>query len=116
MELNPFSCSHQALHITDYHFLAASNSVSASFIHQLPCGFTGISSSNCQEMETSMARTYQTPQQPFQNHPSGHLGRQAMPWSGKEMLDGHHQRVDIPAHARTAHKGLLQKRLEKALC
>ena len=27
-----------------------------------------------------------------------------------------HQRVDIPAHARTAHKGLLQKRLEEDIC
>ena len=31
------------------------------------------------------------------------------------MLDGQHQRVDIPVHARTAHKGLLQKRLEEDL-
>ena len=30
-----------------------------------------------------------------------------------EMLDGQHQRVDIPARASTAHKGLLQKRLEE---
>ena len=28
------------------------------------------------------------------------------------MLDGQHQRVDIPALARTAHKDLLEKRLE----
>ena len=40
----------------------------------------------------------------------------ATPWSAEEMLDGHHQRVDIPAHARTAHKVLLQKRLEEDLC
>ena len=32
------------------------------------------------------------------------------------MLDGQYQRVDIPANARTAHKGLLQKRLEQDLC
>ena len=32
------------------------------------------------------------------------------------MLNGQHQRVDIPAPARTAHKGLLQKRLEEDLC
>ena len=38
-----------------------------------------------------------------------------MPWSAEEMLDGH-QRVDISAHARSAHKGLLQKRLEEDLC
>ena len=36
--------------------------------------------------------------------------------SAEEMLDGQHQRVDISAHARTAHKSLLQKRLEKDLC
>ena len=32
-----------------------------------------------------------------------------MPWSAKEMLDGQHQRVDIPAHARTAHKAFCKK-------
>ena len=25
-----------------------------------------------------------------------------MPWSAEEVLDGQHERVDIPAHARTA--------------
>ena len=39
-----------------------------------------------------------------------------MLWSAEEMLDGWHQRVDIPTRARTAHKGLLQKRLEEDLC
>ena len=38
-----------------------------------------------------------------------------MPWSAEEMLDGQHRRMDIPAKARTAHKGLLQKTLEEAL-
>ena len=32
-----------------------------------------------------------------------------------EMLDGQHQRVGIPAHARTAHKDLLQQSLEEDL-
>ena len=45
----------------------------------------------------------------------GNPGGWATPWSAEEMLDGKHQRVDIPAHARTANKGLLQKRLEKDL-
>ena len=57
-----------------------------------------------------------TPQQPLQNHPSGHQGEWMMPWSAEELLDGQHQRVDISASARTAHKGLLQERLEEALC
>ena len=57
-----------------------------------------------------------TPWQPLQNHLSGHLGGWAMPWLAEEMLDGQHQRVDISAHARTGHKGLLQKRLEEDLC
>ena len=35
---------------------------------------------------------------------------------GRGNADGLHQRVDIPARARTAHKGLLQKRLEEDLC
>ena len=38
------------------------------------------------------------------------------PLSAEEMLDGQHQRVDIPAHTRAAHKGLLQKRLEEDFC
>ena len=46
----------------------------------------------------------------------GNLGGWATPWSAEEMLDEQHQRVDIPAHARTAHKNLLQKRLEEDLC
>ena len=50
------------------------------------------------------------------NHPSGYLGGWARPWSAEEMLDGQHQRVDIPVHARSAHNGLLQKRLEEDLC
>ena len=33
----------------------------------------------------------------------------------KKMLDGQYQSVDIPVHARTAHKGLLHKRLEENL-
>ena len=34
----------------------------------------------------------------------------------KIMLGGQHQRVDISARARSAHKGLLQKRLKEDLC
>ena len=34
------------------------------------------------------------PWQPLQNHPSGHLGRWATPWSAEEMLDGQLQTVD----------------------
>ena len=51
-----------------------------------------------------------------QKHPSGHLGGRVMPRLAQAMLVGQHQRVDIPAHARTAHKGLLQKRLEENIC
>ena len=39
-----------------------------------------------------------------------------MPWPVEEMQGGQQQRVDIPVQARTAHKGLLQKRLEDDLC
>ena len=35
------------------------------------------------------------------------------PWSAEEMLDGEHQRVDIPANGRPAHNSLLQKGLER---
>ena len=48
--------------------------------------------------------------------PSGQLGGWATPWSAEKILDGQHQRVDIPARARNARKGLLQKRLEEDLC
>ena len=75
----------------------------------------GSSSANCQKTETCMVRACHTPRQPF--HDSlRHLGVWATPWSAEETLDGQHQRVDILAHARTAHKGLLQKRLEEDLC
>ena len=40
----------------------------------------------------------------------------ATPWSVEEMWNGQNQRVDVRAHARAAHKGLLQKRLEEDLC
>ena len=64
-----------------------------------------------------MVQACHTPgQQRLQNHLPGHLGGWATPWSTEEMLDGQHQRVDISTHARTAHKGLLQKGLEEDLC
>ena len=44
-------------------------------------------------------------------HPSRRHEFWATPWLAEEILDRQTQRVDIPAHARTAHKGLLQKRL-----
>ena len=81
-----------------------------------PCRPIGTSSGNCEETETRMVRACHTPRQPVQNHPSGHLGGWAMPWSAEEMLDGQHQRVDNPAYAKTAHDGFLQKRLEEDLC
>ena len=48
--------------------------------------------------------------------PLGLAELQATPWSAEEMLDGQHQRVDIPAHARAAHSGLLQKCFEEDFC
>ena len=83
---------------------------------QLPRGSTGTSSGKRQETETCMVQACHTPRQPPQNHPSEHLGAWATSRSAEEMLDGQHQRVDIPAHARTAHKDLLQQRLEEDLC
>ena len=79
---------------------------------QLLCGSTGTSSGNCQDMETCTVRTCQKQRQPRQHHPSGHLGGWVMPSSAQEMLDGQHQGADITAHAKTAHKGLLQNRQE----
>ena len=37
-------------------------------------------------------------------------------WLAEEVLDGQRQRVDVSACARTAHEGLLQKRLEEDPC
>ena len=39
--------------------------------------------------------------------------RLVMPLSAEEMLNWQHQRVDVPAHARTAHDGLRHRRLKK---
>ena len=61
----------------------------------------------CQEAETGTVRARHTPQQPILNHHLRPLGGWATPWSVKEVLDAHNQRVDIPAHARTAHNGPL---------
>ena len=47
---------------------------------------------------------------------SGHLGGWATPWSAEEVLDGQHDRLDIPAYARAAHVGLQQESLEENLC
>ena len=63
-----------------------------------------------------MLRACHTPRQFLQNHPSGHLWGWATPWSAEETLNRQHQRVDIPAHDRTANNGLLQKRLKEDLC
>ena len=63
-----------------------------------------------------MVRACHTPRQPLQNHPSGHFGGWATPWSAEEMLDGQHHRVNIPAQARAARGDLPQKRLEDDLC
>ena len=48
-------------------------------------------------------------------HPSWHLGGRATQQSADEMMDGQHQRVDIPGYARTAHEDLPYKRLEEGL-
>ena len=71
---------------------------------------------NCQETKTCMVRACHSPRQPLQNHPSRHLGGSATLWSGEKMLDEQHQRVNISTHARTVHKGLLQRRLKEDLC
>ena len=47
---------------------------------------------------------------------TGTLEEWATLWLAEEMMDGQHQRVDIPPNARTDHNGLLQKRLEEDLC
>ena len=66
-----------------------------------------------ERQETCMVRACHTPRQPLQNHPLGHLGGWATPWSAEEMLD---EQLQIVSHARTAHKGLKQKRLKEDIC
>ena len=50
-----------------------------------------------------MAEACHVPWQSIQNHPSGHSGGFATAWLEEEMLNGQCQRVDIPAHTRTAY-------------
>ena len=54
-------------------------------------GSTGASSGNCQETETCMVHACHTPQQPVQNHPSGHFGGWVTPWSAEEIVYGQQQ-------------------------
>ena len=37
-------------------------------------------------------------------------------WLAEQILDRQRQRVDIPAHVKTAHNGLPRKRLKEDLC
>ena len=62
-----------------------------------------------------MVRACHTPQQPLENHPLMHLRGWAMPWLADFFFffDGQHQRVDTLAYAKTAHKGLVQKKKKK---
>ena len=60
---------------------------------QLPCGSTETSSGSCQETETCMVRACHMPWQPYQSHPSGHLGGWVTLWLADEMLGGQHQSV-----------------------
>ena len=78
----------------------------------LPCRPTGTSSGNHRRTETWMVHACHV-QWLLQCYLPWHLGRWATPWLADEMLDGQHQRVDIPTHARNAHRGLLKKRLEE---
>ena len=77
----------------------------------------GSSSANCQKTETCMVRACHTPRQPLQNHPSGHLGRWATPWTAEEMLDGQHQEwaflLPMPEWLSRAS---CRKRLKEDLC
>ena len=91
-------------------------SVSPTWSTRLPCRSTGTASGNCRETETCMVPACHTPRQPPLNHSSGHHAGWATPRSADEMQHRQHQRVDILVHARTAHKDLLQKRLEEDLC
>ena len=76
---------------------------------QLPCGSTWTPSGNCQETETCMFRACHTPWQPLQNHPSGHLGVRATPWSAEEMLDAWQNCPKGPPAGKTGRGSLLNR-------
>ena len=48
-------------------------------------------------------------QQPIQNHPSRYRGGWATLWLAEEMRNRQQQRMDIPAHARTAQRATCRK-------
>ena len=81
---------------------------------QLSSRSTRTSSGNCQRH-----RNLHGSSMSLAGTASLHLEGWATPWSAEEMLDGkkqqQQQRVDFPAHARTAHNDLLQKTLETIL-
>ena len=58
---------------------------------------------NCQETEICCRHVTRHEPQPLQTHPSEHRRGWATPWSAEERMGGHHQRLDIPALAGTAH-------------
>ena len=92
--------------------LSTRNTMTECRPRSISCGSTGTSSGYYQETghvtrHDSLSKTIL----------QGTLERGwVVPWLAEEMLDGEHQRVDIPARVRTAHKGLLLKRLEEDLC
>ena len=64
-----------------------------------------------------MVRSYHAPgQKHSENRLSGAPGMWAMPRSAEGMMDEDCQRVDVHAHAGTAHGGFSQKRLKEGPC
>ena len=71
---------------------------------------------NCQQTETGMVRACHMPRQPVQNILQETLeGGQCCCWQRKCWMDNI-KKWNLLALARTAHKGLLQKRFEEDLC
>ena len=69
-----------------------------------------------QETEPCMVWACHTPRQPLENHPSGHLGGWATPWSAEvKLMDNIKKWTSLP-NARNAYRGLLQKTLEEHFC
>ena len=104
----PFTSQHNA----QYHMVAGSNiceKVSISYLEHKTNDFL------LGPQEPLLATMKRRELACSLNSPSGHLGGWVTPWSAEEMLDGQHQRVDIPAHARTACNCVPQKRLEEDL-
>ena len=60
-----------------------------------------------------MVRECHVPRQPLQNHPSGHLGGWATPWSAEEILDGQRLNSGDPCPCQSCSQRPLAQKTRK---